>query len=176
MLCWGTWFSENHWWRVNGWTGWSCGSFPTLVILWFYDFFGWKLLKIVRNVHDKQAAGFPALLISFFPKEVLQRSWELERSEKKVRSAQAVTLWLGWECFQVSWCECLPLMYPKSCSFFFPQRHSDNYDEASLNKYLIQITGRQGSLKMLQVNMCIVKAGIRYYVDSLWCSQSRFSL
>ena len=21
---------------VNGWTGWSCGSFPTLVILWFY--------------------------------------------------------------------------------------------------------------------------------------------
>jgi len=29
MLCWGTWFSKNHWWRVNGWTGWSCGSFPT---------------------------------------------------------------------------------------------------------------------------------------------------
>jgi len=29
MLCWGTWFSENHWWWVNGWTGWSCGSFPT---------------------------------------------------------------------------------------------------------------------------------------------------
>ena len=37
MLCWGTWFSENHWWRVNGWIGWSCGSFPTLVFLWFYD-------------------------------------------------------------------------------------------------------------------------------------------
>ena len=37
MLCWGTWFSGNHWWRANGWTGWSCGSFPTLVILWFYD-------------------------------------------------------------------------------------------------------------------------------------------
>jgi len=37
MLCWGTWFSENHWWWVNGWTGWSCGSFPTLAILWFYD-------------------------------------------------------------------------------------------------------------------------------------------
>jgi len=36
-LCWGTWFVENHWWWVNGWTGWSCGSFPTLVILWFYD-------------------------------------------------------------------------------------------------------------------------------------------
>jgi len=36
MLCWGTWFSENHWWRANGWTGWSSGSFPTLVILWFY--------------------------------------------------------------------------------------------------------------------------------------------
>ena len=37
-LCWGTWFSENHWWWVDGWTGWSCGSFPTLVILWFYEY------------------------------------------------------------------------------------------------------------------------------------------
>jgi len=36
-LCWGTWFSETHWWRADGWTGWSCGSFPTLAILWFYD-------------------------------------------------------------------------------------------------------------------------------------------
>jgi len=36
-LCWGTWFSEKHWWRANGWTGWSCWSLPTLVILWFYD-------------------------------------------------------------------------------------------------------------------------------------------
>jgi len=36
MLCWGTWFSENYWWWGYGWTGWSCGSFPTLVILWFY--------------------------------------------------------------------------------------------------------------------------------------------
>jgi len=35
MLCWGTWFRENHWWWVNGWTGWSCWSFPTLAILWF---------------------------------------------------------------------------------------------------------------------------------------------
>ena len=34
---WRTWFSENHWWRTNGWTGWSCGSFPALAILWFYD-------------------------------------------------------------------------------------------------------------------------------------------
>ena len=37
MLCWGTWFSENHWWRANGWTGWCCGSFPTSAILWFYN-------------------------------------------------------------------------------------------------------------------------------------------
>ena len=36
-FCWGTWFSENHWWWANGWTGWSCGSFPTLAILWFCD-------------------------------------------------------------------------------------------------------------------------------------------
>ena len=34
-LYWGIWFSENYWWWVDGWTGWSCGSFPTLVILWF---------------------------------------------------------------------------------------------------------------------------------------------
>ena len=40
-LCWGTWFSENHWWWVDGWTGWSCGSFPTLVILWFYAKVSW---------------------------------------------------------------------------------------------------------------------------------------
>jgi len=49
MFCWGTWFTENHWWRANGWTGWSCGSFPTLAILWFYevhqDFLAqWELL------------------------------------------------------------------------------------------------------------------------------------
>jgi len=37
MLCWETWFSKNPWWQVDGWTGWSCGSFPTLAILWFYD-------------------------------------------------------------------------------------------------------------------------------------------
>ena len=36
-LCWGTWFNENYWWWVDGWTGWSCGSFPILVILWFYE-------------------------------------------------------------------------------------------------------------------------------------------
>ena len=36
MLCWGTWFSEKYWWWVDGRTGWSCGSFPTFVILWFY--------------------------------------------------------------------------------------------------------------------------------------------
>jgi len=34
-LCWGTWFNENYWWWMDGWTGFSCGSFPTLVILWF---------------------------------------------------------------------------------------------------------------------------------------------
>jgi len=45
--CWGTWFSENYWWWVNGWTGWSWGSFPTLVtLLWFYDTHaGWTLLS-----------------------------------------------------------------------------------------------------------------------------------
>jgi len=33
MLWWGTRFSEHHWWWVDGWTGWSCGFFPTLAIL-----------------------------------------------------------------------------------------------------------------------------------------------
>jgi len=53
MLYWGAWFSENHWWRANGWTGWSCGSFPTLLILQFYDkgsrtWDGWKLSSTHR--------------------------------------------------------------------------------------------------------------------------------
>jgi len=39
MLCWGTWFNDNYWWWLDGSTGWSFGSFPTLVILWFYDYF-----------------------------------------------------------------------------------------------------------------------------------------
>jgi len=34
-FCWGIWFSEKYWWWVDGWTGSSCGSFPTLVILWY---------------------------------------------------------------------------------------------------------------------------------------------
>ena len=46
MLCWRTWFSENHWWKVNGWTGWSCGSFPTLPILWFYGY----LITIITGI------------------------------------------------------------------------------------------------------------------------------
>ena len=51
MLCWGTWFSENHWWRENGWTGWSCGSFPTLAMnLWFYDFWYNILNSIYQHV------------------------------------------------------------------------------------------------------------------------------
>jgi len=33
------WLNENDWWWVDGWTGWSCGSFPTLVTLWFYHYF-----------------------------------------------------------------------------------------------------------------------------------------
>ena len=58
-LCWGTWFSENYWWWVNGCTGWSCGSFPTLVILWFYDSFlgavfgnliTSRLLRLIKNL------------------------------------------------------------------------------------------------------------------------------
>ena len=49
MLCWGTWLSENHWWRANGWTGWSCGSFPTLAILWVYDLSGPHLSKNIQT-------------------------------------------------------------------------------------------------------------------------------
>jgi len=56
MLCWGTWFSEKHWWRANGWTGWSCGSFPTLAILWFYEMqFVSGMLLSLPGAEAKQA-------------------------------------------------------------------------------------------------------------------------
>ena len=72
MLCWGTWFSGNHWWRVNGWTGWSCGSFPTLAILWFYTTtFWWRcwvelcaapwseaLLNSVQTLKSRMGSAF----------------------------------------------------------------------------------------------------------------------
>lgn len=29
--------SHIYWWSEDGWTGWSCGAFPTVVIMWFYD-------------------------------------------------------------------------------------------------------------------------------------------
>jgi len=53
MLCWGTWFSGTHWWWVDGWTGWSCGSFPTLAILWFYDSYRYQKATVMspRTLH-----------------------------------------------------------------------------------------------------------------------------
>ena len=40
MLCWGTWFSENHWWRVNEWLDWMIlwvfSNLSDSMILWFY--------------------------------------------------------------------------------------------------------------------------------------------
>ena len=49
-LCWGTWISENYRWYVDGWTGWSCRSFPTLVILWFCPAFSGAFFKASNNV------------------------------------------------------------------------------------------------------------------------------
>ena len=37
MLYWGMWLSGKYWWLMNGLMGWSWGSFPTVVVLWFYD-------------------------------------------------------------------------------------------------------------------------------------------
>jgi len=41
MLCWGTWFSENHWWRANKWLGWMIlwvfSNLSDSMILWFPD-------------------------------------------------------------------------------------------------------------------------------------------
>ena len=40
ILCWGTWFSENHWWRVNGLNWiilWVFSNLSDSMILWFYD-------------------------------------------------------------------------------------------------------------------------------------------
>ena len=60
-LCWGTWFNEDYWWWVDGWTGWSCESFPTLVIVCFYYFFPYRHMEmsvsisILNGCANKQA-------------------------------------------------------------------------------------------------------------------------
>ena len=62
MLCWGPWFSENHWWWVHGWTGWSCGSFPTLVILWFSRAaMEFLFLEIFKHSLNKTQVTWPNL-------------------------------------------------------------------------------------------------------------------
>lgn len=30
-------FCGQYWWQMDGWTGWSLRTFPTLLILWFYE-------------------------------------------------------------------------------------------------------------------------------------------
>jgi len=81
-------------------------------------------------VHDKQASGFLALTISLsFPREVKGRSREL--GSRSARSAQAMTILLAREHFQVRWSGCTLLIYPKSFHYFFLQTYSDYYDEAS---------------------------------------------
>lgn len=56
-LCWGTRFNENYWWWLDGWTGWSCGSFPILVILWFFQKLLWELL-VLRDPKTAASCSF----------------------------------------------------------------------------------------------------------------------
>jgi len=75
LLCWGTWFSENHWWWANGWTGWSCGSFPTLAILWFYD------LVLDQNVFSfwcTKSLATGTHLFAVFQKEGSSTIWVMQ--------------------------------------------------------------------------------------------------
>jgi len=78
MLCWGTWLSENHWWWVNGWTGWSCGSFPTLVILWFYSMILWiRFSKL-----EIRGWGLRKILFFFFLLETWKQSGKKSFGER----------------------------------------------------------------------------------------------
>jgi len=53
MLCWGTWFSENHWWRVNEWLDWMIlwvfSNLSDSMILWFMFFYFYFLWKARNN-------------------------------------------------------------------------------------------------------------------------------
>jgi len=61
MLCWGTWFNEKYWWWVDSWTRWSCGSFPILMILQFYEhlsflwsrFWPWLKWHLVTHLYRR---------------------------------------------------------------------------------------------------------------------------
>jgi len=77
MLCWGTWFSGNHWWRVNGWTGWSCGSFPTLAILWFYDSMTRSVAANCSCSHALALLTAEALMKAVFLSPKLFSPWSL---------------------------------------------------------------------------------------------------
>jgi len=54
-----SWFNENDWWWVDDWTGWSCGSFPTLVILCFYDLIKCREATLQTAQAGAQLASVP---------------------------------------------------------------------------------------------------------------------
>jgi len=64
MLCWGTWLSGNHWWRANGWTGWSCGSFPTLAVLWSQAWPDIPLPLITHSTQPQLSISQPSVLLT----------------------------------------------------------------------------------------------------------------
>ena len=90
MLCWGTLFSGNHWWRANGWTGWSCGSFPTLAILRFYD--SWALsgnsLRNSTTLLDTRS----------------KRGWNKEKYPEGKKRVRNIKMEIKWKCY-FFWCD-----------------------------------------------------------------------
>ena len=81
--------SEQHLFQVEilipGWTGWSCGSFPTLAILWFYDsnevsmhtnsFLALHSILNQGVLHWKTWAGLSMLYFRCFCMIVLSQCW-----------------------------------------------------------------------------------------------------
>ena len=93
MLCWGTWFSENQCWRANGWTGWSCGSFPTLAILWFYVLLILVNLEYKNTVYWKLRSDKPLLLDSDSSRNTEEISKFCSFSVTQLIRSQKISRW-----------------------------------------------------------------------------------
>jgi len=104
-LCWGTRFSENCCWWVDGWTGQSCGSFPTLVILWFYEI----------------QAGFSPLTSYSIYRRVHQNTKNQLQKRNKAFSSSAPSPWCGQQTEEgQSAANTLQMLHSELCCLFLP--------------------------------------------------------
>ena len=122
VLCWGTWFNENHWWWVNGWTGWSCGSFPTLAILWFYDSMNlgfvleWMRTGFFFSEQTYSGLSPKKQFLSFLPLIPLDHAYQLDLRTQVLIYLKLVMVTESDTASSAK----TPLPIPRSCSSFCP--------------------------------------------------------